>query len=160
MPRFSTASDAHKFVSGFDFDDPMSERGFGFPSVLNGMRVYGMSKLANVLFTAELARRMQGTGVTTNAVHPGAVATRLGRNNGMLGEALVGLLRYFVKTPEQGAATSLHVATSPGLEQTSGRYFADCREQRPSAAGRDAEAAARLWRESCRWVGLDEAAGA
>jgi len=156
----NVSSHGHKFVSGFDFDDPMSERRYGFPSALKGMVVYSMSKLANVLFTTELARRMQGTGVTTNALHPGAVATRLGQNNGAVGELGMALVRPFFKTPEQGAATSLHVATSPGLESTSGRYFADCREQRTSAAARDAEAAARLWRESCRWVGLDEAAGA
>src|SRR2546426_3794267 len=75
----NVASDAHRFVPrGFDFDDPMSEHGFGFPNVVSSMRVYGMSKLANILFTIELARRLEGTRVTANAVHPGGVATRLG----------------------------------------------------------------------------------
>jgi len=152
------ASNAHKFVGGFDFDDPMSEGKFGFPGAVTGLRVYGMSKLANILFNLELARRLEGSGVTANAVHPGAVATRLGTNNGGLGVFAQSFLRHFVKTPEQGAATSLHVATSPGLEKTSGRYFADCREIKPSAAARDSQVAARLWRESAEWVGLEEAA--
>lgn len=153
----NVSSDGHKLVRGFDFDDPMSERKFHFPSLLSGSRVYGMSKLANLLFSNELARRLEGTGVTSNAVHPGTVATGLGRNNRVLGAVPASLARLFLKTPAEGALTSLHVATAPELEKTSGRYFAECREAPTSAAARDREAAARLWRESCRWVGIDEA---
>jgi retinol dehydrogenase 12 len=151
----NVASDAHRFVSGFDFEDPMSERKFGFPAFLTGMRVYGMSKLANVLFTSELARRTEGTGVTTNAVHPGGVATRLGTNNGLLGKAAVLAMRAFFLTPAQGARTSLHVATAPELAHTSGRYFADSRERKPSEGARDRLAAERLWSLSCTWTDLD-----
>jgi len=151
----NVASDAHRFVGkGFDFGDPMSEHKFGFPSFLSGMRVYGMSKLANILFTIELARRTDGTGVTTNAVHPGAVSTRLGTNNGALGKLIASAMRPFFKTAEQGAATSLHVATAPELAKTSGRYFANCREREASSGARDREAAGRLWSLSCGWVGI------
>jgi NAD(P)-dependent dehydrogenase (short-subunit alcohol dehydrogenase family) len=151
------SSDAHRFVSRFDFDDPMSEGGFGFPSLVSGMRVYGMSKLANLLFTSELARRTAGTGVATNAVHPGGVATRLGTNTGALGQVVTRMLRLFFKTPAQGALTSLHVATSPALADTTGRYFADSREHTPTEAARDRMAAERLWELSCRWTGVDPA---
>lgn len=151
----NVASDAHRFVAaGFDFDDPMAERKFGFPSFITGLRVYGYSKLANILFTAELARRTAGTGVTTNAVHPGGVSTRLGTNTGALGKVIPLLLRPFFKTPAQGAETSLYVATDPGLAQTSGRYFADSREREPSNGARDLDSARRLWNLSCGWVGV------
>jgi retinol dehydrogenase-12 len=152
----NVASDAHKFVpGGFDFADPMSERGFRFPTTVTGMRVYGMSKLANMLFTVELARRLEGTRVTTNAVHPGGVATRLGTNNpGLLGKLLPLALRPFFKTPAQGAETSLHVATAPELEAVNGRYFANSREHASTSAARDTGAALRLWNQSCEWVGV------
>jgi NAD(P)-dependent dehydrogenase (short-subunit alcohol dehydrogenase family) len=151
------ASDAHKFVGsgGFDFDDPMSVNGFRFPSTISGLRVYGMSKLANILFTTELARRIEGTGVTANAVHPGGVSTRLGTNNGVFGKVVTTALSPFFLTPEQGAYTSLHVAIDPGLETTSGRYFADSREATPTANARDRVAAERLWADTCRWAGID-----
>ena len=151
----NVASDAHKFVRGFDFADPMAERGFGFPKAVTGMRVYGMSKLANILFTFELARRLEGTRVTANAVHPGGVATRLGTNNpGLLGKLLPLAMRPFFKTPAQGAETSLHVAIAPELASTNGRYFAESREHKTTAAARDAGAALRLWNQSCEWVGV------
>jgi NAD(P)-dependent dehydrogenase (short-subunit alcohol dehydrogenase family) len=151
----NVASDAHKFVGAFDFDDPMSENGFGFPSTVTGLRVYGKSKLANSLFTDELARRVEGTGVTANAVHPGGVSTRLGTNNGFFGKMVPTLLSPFFLTPEQGAYTSLHVAIDPDLETTSGRYFANSREATPMAGARDRVAAERLWTDTCRWAGID-----
>jgi NAD(P)-dependent dehydrogenase (short-subunit alcohol dehydrogenase family) len=150
----NVASDAHRFVPRFDFEDPMSERGFGFPTVVTGLRVYGMSKLANILFTIELARRLEGTRVTANAVHPGGVATRLGANTGALGKLVPLVLRPFFKTPAQGAATSLHVATSSDVAKSNGRYFAESREREPAKTARDAEAARRLWNLSCEWVGI------
>jgi NAD(P)-dependent dehydrogenase (short-subunit alcohol dehydrogenase family) len=154
----NVASEAHRFVSGFDFDDPMSLRKFGFPPVVSGMRVYAMSKLANLLFTAELARRLEGRGVVANSLHPGTVATRLGANNGLFGRLTTLAMRPFFLTPEQGAATSLHVACEPGLEKTSGLYFDACKPRRPSAGARDADAARRLWRESVAWTGAPEPA--
>jgi NAD(P)-dependent dehydrogenase (short-subunit alcohol dehydrogenase family) len=145
----NVASDAHKFVGGIDFDD------IGHRENFRSMRVYGHSKLANILFTRELARRLEGTGVTVNAVHPGAVATGLAQNNGGWARALTGFLGVFFKSSEQGAATSLHVATSPELEGVSGRYFAKSRETKISKAAADDAAAGRLWLLSENMTGLD-----
>lgn len=139
----NVSSDAHRF-GPLDFDDLMNERRY------RAMRVYGQSKLANILFTAELARRLEGSGVTVNSLHPGAVATRLGTNNGAWARALIRLLRPFFRTPDGGAATSIHLATAPELAGVSGRYFANRREKTPSAAARDPEAARRLWEVSER----------
>jgi NAD(P)-dependent dehydrogenase (short-subunit alcohol dehydrogenase family) len=145
----NVASDAHKFVRGIEFDD------VGFTSGYKAMRVYGHSKLANLLFTFELARRLDGTGVTVNAVHPGAVATSLGKNNGRWAKLLIRALAPFFRTPERGAETTIHVATSPALEGVSGRYFASRREQKTSPAARDRDAAQRLWDLSANLTGLD-----
>jgi len=134
----NVASQAHTFAP-LDFNDLQNERKY------RALRVYGQSKLANLLFTAELARRLEGSGVTVNAVHPGAVATGLGKNNGAWARALVALLGVFFRSPDNGAATSMYVATAPELDGVSGRYFADGREKRPSRAARDADAARRLW---------------
>lgn len=145
----NVGSDAHKFVSGINFDD------IGFANGYKSMRVYGHSKLANLLFTTELARRLEGSGVTVNCVHPGAVATSLGKNNGSIATLLIRVLAPFFRTPDKGAATTLHVATSPALEGVSGRYFASCREVVPAAAARDRAAAERLWDLSAHLTGLD-----
>jgi NAD(P)-dependent dehydrogenase (short-subunit alcohol dehydrogenase family) len=150
----NVASDAHHFGS-IDWDDLQAERRYQGPPILSGMRVYGTSKLCNVLFTRELARRLEGTGVTANCVHPGMVATGLGTNNGVLGNVAMGLARPFAKSPAQGARTTLHVALAPELEGVSGGYFANERPARLSSAARDDEAARRLWDESCRLVGWE-----
>jgi len=146
----NVASDAHKFVNGINFDD------VGFSDGYKSMRVYGHSKLANLLFTFELARRLDGVGVTANCVHPGAVATGLGKNNGTIANVLIRTLAPFFRTPDKGAATTLHVATSPALEGVTGRYFANCRETRSSPASHDRDAAQRLWDLSANLTGLDE----
>jgi len=137
----NVASEAHKFAP-LDFDDLQNERRY------RAMRAYGQSKLANLLFTAELARPLAGSGVTVNAVHPGAVAPGLGTNNGAWARVLVRVLGLFFRSPDDGAATSMYVATSPELEGVSGKYFANCREKRPSRAAGDGEAARRLWQVS------------
>jgi retinol dehydrogenase 12 len=144
----NVASHAHKFVSGISFDDLGHERAYKWT------RVYGQSKLANLLFTRELARRLEGSGVTVNALHPGAVATGLGRNNGALSRLLIGLLSPFFNTPKKGAETSIHLASSPAVEGVSGRYFAKCKEVKPSPAAQDDGAALRLWELSERMTGL------
>lgn len=144
----NVASDAHKFVGEFNFDDPQSREQF------KSMRVYGYSKLANILYTRELARRLEGTGVTVNAVHPGAVATGLGTNNGKISQMFTKIVGVFFKSPEQGSATSLHVATAPELEGKSGLYFAKSREAKLSRGARDDEAARRLWTLSEELTGL------
>jgi NAD(P)-dependent dehydrogenase (short-subunit alcohol dehydrogenase family) len=141
----NVASDAHKF-GGLDFADLNNERRY------RAMRVYGQSKLANILFTTELARRLAGSGVTANSVHPGAVATGLGKNNGAWARGVIRLLRPFFRTPGDGAATSIYLASSPAVAAVSGKYFANCREHRPSRAARDADAARRLWDVSAEMV--------
>jgi NAD(P)-dependent dehydrogenase (short-subunit alcohol dehydrogenase family) len=151
----NVASDAQRFGS-LDFDDLQSERRYQGFAMAAAMRVYGTSKLANILFTTELARRLEGSGVTANCVHPGAVATGLGTNNGRFGQSLMRVVGLFMRTPEQGAATSLYAATSPELEGVSGRYYANEREAEPVAAARDTDDARRLWAESSCLVGLPE----
>ncbi len=143
----NVASDAHKFGS-LDFEDLQSERKYG------AMRAYGTSKLANIHFTYELARRLDGTGVTVNCVHPGAVATRLGKNNGRLGRAVTAVLKPFFLSPEAGARTSIYAASAPELEGVTGRYFVRCREATSSPASHDRTHAKWLWEASDRLTGL------
>jgi NAD(P)-dependent dehydrogenase (short-subunit alcohol dehydrogenase family) len=135
----TVASDAHKFVRAINFDD------LGFAGGYSWTKSYGQSKLANILFTSELARRLEGSGVTANCLHPGAVGTSLGMNNGWWARGLIHVIRPFLKTPERGARTSVFLATSPDVAEISGRYFSNCREARPSSAARDDAAARRLW---------------
>ena len=113
------------------------------------MRAYADSKLANILFTRELARRLAGTGVTTNSLHPGVVNTNLVSDyGGLFGWAANTLGPIFLTTPAKGAKTSLHVATAPELEGVSGEYFKSSKQSRPAKAGRDDVAARLLWQVS------------
>ncbi len=147
----NVASEAHRFGT-LDFDD------LGHARRYRSMRVYGQSKLANILFTYELARRLEGSGVTVNCLHPGAVATRLGHNNGRVARLLTGLLRPFFRTPAAGAATTIWLASSPDVEGLSGQYFANCRPKESSAVSHDRAVARRLWDTSLRLTGVDDAA--
>ncbi|HJQ84462.1 MAG TPA: SDR family oxidoreductase [Candidatus Binatia bacterium] len=140
----NVASEAHKFARTIAFDD------LGHARRYRGLRVYGHSKLANILFTYELARRLEDTGVTANCVHPGAVGTRLAQNNGRIATLITRVLRPFFRTPEQGAATTLHVATAPELAYVTGKYFMSCKEARSSAVAYDRALQQRLWSESER----------
>jgi len=135
----SVASQAHRLGGALDFDDLQSERRY------HGLAVYGRSKLCNILWTRELARRLAGTGVTANCCHPGGVATRLGQGEAAWTRALGRLLGLFLLTPEQGARTSVYLATAPGLGSVTGRYFAKEREIQPARFARDDRAARRLW---------------
>jgi len=134
----NVASDAHRW-GALDLDDLQNERQF------KAMKVYGQSKTANLLFTRELARRLAGSGVTVNALHPGAVATRLGRGNGSVLDLVQRAIGLFMKSPERGAATSIHLASAAALEGVSGRYFADQKEKQPAAHATDDVTAKRLW---------------
>ena len=154
----SVSSDAHQFGQ-VDWDDLQSERRYRGLPLVSAMRVYGTSKLLNILFTRELARRLEGSGVTANCLHPGAVATRLGANNGAVGRVVTSLLRPFMLTPTDGAQTSIFLASSPDVTGVSGAYFARGREARCSRAWRDAAAARRLWEVSAELASLPEAAG-
>lgn len=142
----TVASNAHRGVR-LDLDDPEGRAGY------RGWRAYKCSKLANVLFAAELARRLEGTGVTSNSLHPGVVATSFFRNRLFTGlkKRLVGWISI---TPEEGARTTLHLATSPEVAGVSGRYFVRCRPARPSGPARDRGTAERLWELSERMCGL------
>ena len=149
------ASDAHKAVrKGLDFDDLNATAGrFG---TSKGLRVYSHSKLANILHCRELARRLAGTGVTANCVHPGPVKTRLGRDSEAtrLGEAVLWpLIGLFMRSPEQGARTSVWAATAPELSNVSGAYLRDSEISTSARAAQDDIAAARLWDLSEELVG-------
>jgi retinol dehydrogenase-12 len=134
----NVASEAHRGIR-LDFDDLENKKRY------TGLRVYGQSKLMNILFTVELARRLAGTGVTANALHPGVVATGFGRNTPGLFRSLIGLAKPFMLSPEKGAETLVYLATSPEVAGVSGKYFAKSREARPSPAAGDPEVARRLW---------------
>jgi retinol dehydrogenase-12 len=138
----NVASDAHRISRGLDLDDLMYER-----RAYKGFRVYADSKLANILFTRELARRLDGTGVVVHAVHPGLVGSRFGRDGDMRGVLafLAKLSGPFMLTPAQGAETSLHVALTEDAATSTGDYWEKKRRRRPNAAARDEEAARRLW---------------
>ena len=144
----NVASDAHRFGTP-DLADLQNEHGR-----YRAMRVYGQSKYANILFTYELARRLQGSDVTVNCLHPGAVATRLGQNNGRVATIITRALRPFFRTPEQGAETAVYLAASPDVEGVSGRYFSRCREMRSARGTYDEKTQHRLWEMSERLSGV------
>jgi NAD(P)-dependent dehydrogenase (short-subunit alcohol dehydrogenase family) len=137
----STSSAAHLGTS-LDFSDLQSAKGFG------ALKVYGRSKLANILWTRELARRLAGTGVTANCLHPGVVATRFGETSRGWSGQLIRAMRPFFAAPEKGAETTVYLASSPEVEKTTGEYFAKRKIVQPSAAARDDAAAKRLWEAS------------
>jgi NAD(P)-dependent dehydrogenase (short-subunit alcohol dehydrogenase family) len=139
----NTASAAH-IGRALDFDDLQLEKHYGI------MTAYGRSKLANILFTRDLARRLAGTGVTANCLHPGFLATGLGQRGGGVFALAVRLSMLFAGRAEHGANTIVHLASSPDVAAISGRYFIDSRPAEPSAAAKDDAAAKRLWEESER----------
>ncbi|HEY9233285.1 MAG TPA: SDR family oxidoreductase [Blastocatellia bacterium] len=140
----NVSSGAH--ASGhINFDDLQGE------SAYSGVKAYCHSKLANILFTRELARRLAGTGVTANCLHPGAVATGIFR---ALPKPVEALIKLVTLSPEKGAQTSVYLASSPAVEAVTGKYFVRRVEATPSAEARDDEVARRLWDESARLTGL------
>lgn len=145
----NVASTAHSAArGGITFDDLQSEGDY------RPMRVYGMTKLANIYFTTELARRTLGTGVTANCLHPGTVGTGYGRDGDTSGILAIGLklAKPFMASPEKGARTSVYLASSPEVAQVSGKYFVKNKEKQPSAAAQDGAAARRLWEVSEKLV--------
>ncbi len=140
----TVSSEAHK-RGQIRWDDLQGEQKY------SGLRAYSQSKLANLLFNRELARRLGGTGVTANAVHPGVIGTRLL----FTGFGPLKLLRPFLKTPDRGARTSVFLASAPAVERLTGLYFIDLEPARPSPAARDDGAARRLWRISAELTGMD-----
>jgi retinol dehydrogenase-12 len=143
----TVSSGAHRGMR-LDFDDLMFER-----RRYRGLTAYGRSKLMNILFTRELARRLEGTGVTANAMHPGFVRTGFGHNTPGLLSRIISLGQIFARSPEHGARTLVYLATAPEVERVSGKYFLDEREAPISAVAKDMSAARRLWDESEQLVG-------
>ncbi|MBT8469662.1 MAG: SDR family oxidoreductase [Deltaproteobacteria bacterium] len=138
------ASDAYRFCRGIRFDDLQWSKGFsGFPT-------YGHSKLANILFARELAERLQGTHVTVNALHPGAVRSQLGAQNTWYAGRILALVKPFLRTAEKGAETVVYLATSDEVTTTSGEYFYDCKPKKTKPRARNREQARRLWEVSER----------
>lgn len=145
----NVSSRLHRDVGPFDFSDIDTER-----KTYKGLQVYGRSKLANVLFTFELARRLRDSPhVTASAVHPGSVNTVIVRDNRFLSWGIK-VAAPFLKTAAEGAATSVHVATSEALKGVSAGYYADCIERAASIHAYDQRAARRLWDLSLERVGL------
>lgn len=144
----NTSSDAHK-AARLDIDDLQTAKKY------TGIQAYGRSKLENILFTRELARRLKGTGVTANALHPGVVATRFGHESGGVVSSLLKLVQNFAISPEKGAETIVYLASSPNVATTSGEYFYKSRPAVPSSAAREDRLAAELWRKSAELTGVD-----
>jgi NAD(P)-dependent dehydrogenase (short-subunit alcohol dehydrogenase family) len=149
----TVSSDAQR-LGRIDFADLQGERSW------SGQRAYNQSKLANVVFTYELARRLNGTGVTANVLHPGIVRTGLGAEDpGRIQRVMMPFAPLVMKTPERGALTSIHLASSSEVEGVTGRYFANCRPRRSSRCSYDQEDARRLWAVSAGLVGVDPDTG-
>lgn len=130
-----------------NFNDLQVEKRYG------GFRAYGQSKLANVLFTYELARRLEGTGVTVNALHPGYVDTGIPLSSGFLGKVAKLSARIFAQKPEEGAQTTIYLALSPDVEGVTGKYFVDCKPIASSPESYDKSVAERLWQVSLKLTG-------
>jgi NAD(P)-dependent dehydrogenase (short-subunit alcohol dehydrogenase family) len=147
--RVVTVSSNAQTTGRIDFSNLQGEKSY------SGARAYSQSKLANVLFSYELARRLKGTSVTANALHPGVVSTSFGAEDpATVQRIFIPFLRPFMKSPAQGAATSIHLASAPELVQVTGRYFANGHPKKSSGPSYDQATAARLWQVSADLVGL------
>ncbi|MCX2981209.1 SDR family oxidoreductase [Halieaceae bacterium IMCC14734] len=145
----NVSSGAHAFSRDMGFGDLQAEQGF------KTFREYGRSKLANILFTRYLSNQLQAEGITVNCLHPGAVRTDLGtQNGGVMSKVLPLLLRPFFKTPEQGAATSVFLCADPSVAKVSGEYYINCKQAKTRPWAQDDEAAARLWQVSEELTGF------
>ncbi|MEU8006135.1 SDR family oxidoreductase [Catellatospora sp. NPDC049111] len=145
--RVVTVSSGAQAMGKMAFDDLQGARAY------SGQRAYNQSKLANVMFTYELARRLEGTGVTAAVLHPGVVRTDFGaEDSSAMFKLMLPLVRPFMNTPTEGAATSVYLASSPEVEGVTGRYFTNSKAKTSSKASYDA--AARLWHLSADLVGL------
>ena len=147
--RVVTVSSNVQALGRIDFEDLQAERSY------SGARAYNQSKLANVLFTYELARRLQGTSVTANALHPGVVRTAFGTEDPRaVQRLLMPVMRPFMKAPARGAATSVYLASAPDLERVTGRFFAGSKPRKSGKRSYDQAAAARLWQVSADMAGV------
>lgn len=157
----NTGSDAHESAT-LDFDDLQSIQAYrgNFLEWLRyggpGFKVYGRSKLCNILFTRDLARRLAGTGVTANCAHPGFVATRFGDQTGGLISFGIRIAKRFALSPREGAETLVYLASSPEIATVTGGYFHERHLVRPSSQAQDDATAQRLWQESCEIARLSD----
>ncbi len=148
----NVSSCAHKSPGRFRLEDLPKPSGNG------GYGAYKRSKLCNILFTYELARRLEGENITANALHPGLVRTNIARNNGLLGRVVNFFIGVRGIAPDRGAETPVYLAASPEVEGVTGRYFVDCRPVPSSSISYDAELAARLWDMSASLTPAGDAA--
>jgi retinol dehydrogenase 14 len=152
--RVVTVSSGAQAQGKIDFDDLMGERKY------SGQRAYSQSKLANVMFTYELARRLEGTDVTATVLHPGVTRTAFGAENAARGMApIIAVLRPFMRKPERGADNAVYLTGSPNVEGVSGRYFANRKAKKSHISSYDTATTARLWRVSADLVGLPVSPG-
>lgn len=128
-------------MANIEFDNLQAEKKFGL------LKTYGMSKLALLMFSYSLAEHLKGTGVTVNALHPGVIGSNLG--------GIPGFIKIFMKSPKRGAETSVFLASSPSVENVSGKYFSNCKPVNSSTASYNAEVAEKLWQLSAQQVGLN-----
>jgi retinol dehydrogenase-12 len=142
-----TSSGAHEFVKALNIEDLQAEGDFSF------MKVYGNSKLSNILFTRELAKRLEGSDVTANCFHPGFVATNLGGDK-WFGRLFMAIAKPFVRSPDKGAETGLFLAMDSSIEGKTGEYYVNCKIGKTKAHAKDMEMAARLWKVSEQLTGL------
>ncbi|HEU4426214.1 MAG TPA: SDR family oxidoreductase [Pilimelia sp.] len=147
--RIVTVSSGAQAMGKIDFDDLQGERGY------SGQRAYNQSKLANVMFTYEVARRLDGTGVAATVLHPGVVQTGFGAEDpSPFWKVFIPLIRPFMKTPARGAETPIYLASSPEVQGVTGKYFANRKPKTSNKISYDAAAAARLWEVSANLTGL------
>jgi retinol dehydrogenase 12 len=145
----NVSSMAHKGVKAIDWDSLNSEKKFdSFPK-------YSLTKLFNILFTCELAARLKSTKITVNCLHPGVISTNFGKDASGIMKFFFGTLGFLLKSPEQGAATSIHLALSDEVKNVSGEYYAKKKIANPTKLAQDEDQGRRLWQESKKMCGID-----
>jgi len=144
----NVSSGAHAFVKGFNFDDVNSLKEY------KPFKVYGYSKLANILFTKKLSQVLENENITVNCLHPGVVGTGFGQNNGMFSKILFNLSKPFMRSSEKGAETSIYLCSSPDVSDVSGQYFYNCKIAKTTSWANNQEDADRLWDLSKELTGI------
>jgi len=144
----NVSSGAHAFVKGFNFDDVNSLKEY------KPFKVYGYSKLANILFTKKLSQVLENENITVNCLHPGVVGTGFGQNNGVFSKILFNLSKPFMRSSEKGAETSIYLCSSPDVSDVSGQYFYNCKIAKTTSWANKQEDADRLWDLSKELTGV------
>ncbi len=144
----NVSSGAHAFVKGFNFDDIHSKKSY------KPFKVYGYSKLANILFTKKLSKKLKEDNITANCLHPGVVGTAFGQNNGIIQRSLFYLAKPFMKSSDKGAETSVYLCSSKDVGGITGEYFYNCKIAKTTKWARSEEDADRLWNLSKELTGI------